>query len=356
MKKNLTLKIKDLALLKSQPIEYYRREYKWDEKTPVNISLNKSYSHKPALQNLPYDRNSKNPDKMCARYLACKELEEYTLKNLSTLKDFELRESLDVLRKEKEELDAMKREHEEHQKIYDRIETENKLRLEEKLDEVKQIMDGFDEYSKRLPNDINGKILNIKKEVFGDNDAFITEEQQKYLNDLANDLDDWIERGGFLDERGFLTPQGDEISALGTYIRDLGSNRENERLLQLRARPPYVTEKDLESENFNIEMKVADVKEAKRECQRQKDSIHKLTTQLLDVVDEEMNCVDVFEKSTGGVYADVTPVQDIEKYINNYKIKDQLNKDGTLKESYINRDKMDWHENWADHDRRPYPE
>ena len=327
--KKPVLNIKDLALLKTNPQEYYR----------------KSYSHKPHLQRLPYDRNSKNPLKISARYLACKELEEEIYKNLSTLKDSELKKSLEVLRKEQMELDTLKREHDKHRKIYDNIEFENKLRLEDRMGEVKHIEEGVEDYGDLMPNDINGKILNIKKEVFGDGDAFVEDNQKEYLNNLASDLDDWImDSGRFIDENGDLTPQGDELSALVQDIRDLGDNSNLQRLLQLRAAPPYVTENDLQREQLDIEMKVSNVKEAKREAQRTKDSVHKLTTELLDVVDEEMNCVDVFERETGGVYAVDTPVEDIERYIQNKDIRNKINSDGTIKDSVLARDRFDHYE------------
>lgn len=64
MEKKITLNIKDIALLKSNPEEYYKKQMEQDIK---------SYSGKPHLQKLPYDRRTNDPDKLKERMDKAKE-------------------------------------------------------------------------------------------------------------------------------------------------------------------------------------------------------------------------------------------------------------------------------------------
>ena len=68
----MKLNIKDIALLKSNPLEYYK----------------KSYSHKPHLAGLPYDLNTNDPDKLKERLKACEDGLKEAEKELKDLQDF----------------------------------------------------------------------------------------------------------------------------------------------------------------------------------------------------------------------------------------------------------------------------
>lgn len=68
----MKLNIKDIALLKSNPLEYYK----------------KSYSHKPHLAGLPYDLNTNDPDKLKERLKACKDGLKEAEKELKDLQEF----------------------------------------------------------------------------------------------------------------------------------------------------------------------------------------------------------------------------------------------------------------------------
>lgn len=88
----MKLNIKDIALLKSNPLEYYK----------------KSYSHKPHLGDLPYDLNTNDPDKLKERLKACKEGLKEAEKELKDLQEFKDNvESVEQYNKEVQE-DAKK--------------------------------------------------------------------------------------------------------------------------------------------------------------------------------------------------------------------------------------------------------
>ena len=78
MKDYLSLNIKDIVLLKQYPQIFIEKK--------LVIKPTKSYSHKPYLADMPYDRNSRHPLKMCARYIA---LGKYEEKLKSDIKDID---------------------------------------------------------------------------------------------------------------------------------------------------------------------------------------------------------------------------------------------------------------------------
>ena len=91
---NLKLNIKELALLKSKPVEY------------IEEVLIKSYSHKPYLAQMPYDRNTRNPYKMCARWMALDEYEDDLMKQIEDL-DEQCEKAIDNYINSKDQLDQL---------------------------------------------------------------------------------------------------------------------------------------------------------------------------------------------------------------------------------------------------------
>lgn len=123
-KDKLTLNIRDIALLKSNPKKYY------DEK---------SYSHKPHLGSLPHDRRATDPELLQERMDAC---DERIKENNEKIKDFN---------KEKE---ALLSSTEELEKANEKLAKENeKLTEQNKKDYEefqKSIDEGFDEFENFL--------------------------------------------------------------------------------------------------------------------------------------------------------------------------------------------------------------
>ena len=75
MKEHLTLSIRELALLKSNPQEYYKKQ----------LEESKSYSHKPHLGSLPHDRRTNDPDKLKERLDAIDERLKETDKQIKEI-------------------------------------------------------------------------------------------------------------------------------------------------------------------------------------------------------------------------------------------------------------------------------
>lgn len=116
MKENPRLNIKELALLKTNPEKYYKKY------------VDKSYSHKPHLQELPHDRRTNDPELLQERIDACdekiretetkiKEMEESAKYNENIYKKAEIdklltncREFIDGEYSEEKLMDAIKGE------------------------------------------------------------------------------------------------------------------------------------------------------------------------------------------------------------------------------------------------------
>ena len=385
---NKILKIQDLVLLKNNPEQYFQ---KYPEERPrVHLPTLKSYSHKPYLAKMPYDRNTRNPYKIAARYLA---LQEY---------ETELKGEIDKFNKEFK--DAMNLLHDCNEAM-----EENKSAIsyyEGELEKAEQESSEYDKYSidwdegmglyEQKENLLEYAAENVllDAEVAG-NDPAIAEMQREleesgFSSDEIYDLM-WTDGGGREDddEGHFVGLAGDYISqvyddplreikqslkendgvctpetsqAIDDYITklealDIGyegnAKRRDEaiwELRQLQANNPdeapsmgsssdvnKLQEKlDEEWADWESTKKVRD--QAKKDMVNSKRKSHERNVALYEVANEKQNCSDIFDDEAGFYPSNPKEgyigVEDyLETYVDNFK--GHLNSDGTLKNEYL---------------------
>lgn len=144
MKENtITLSIKDLALLKSNPLEYFKKQSK----------ETKSYSHKPHLASLPYDHSrGRTLEQLTERYNAI----NVRVKKLATERDKlidkhrkDLSDYKDIWRQRDnliKQLDELK-----NKEDYDQEESNN---LKRDIDSLQKKMDGYNEGFKKYRKEL----------------------------------------------------------------------------------------------------------------------------------------------------------------------------------------------------------
>lgn len=386
------LKIKELVLLKTQPEEYYKQfpdrrpEALFPQTRRAGFGIMKSYSHKPYLAKMPYDRNSRNPYKMVARYHA---LEKY---------EATLKEDIDGFNKEFK--DAMNLFHDCNAAME---ENESAISYYEgELEGAEQESSKFDKYSidwdegrslyeqkDDLLEYASENVL-LDAEVAG-NDPVVQEmhdelEENGFSDDEIDDLM-WTDGNGREDDNAghFVGLAGDYISqvyddplreirqslkendgictpetsqAIDDYIAKLEAldigyegniDRRDKAIWQLRQLqanspdevPTLGTSEDVKKMQEALDKEWADWEntkkvrdQAKKDMINSKRKVHERNVALYEVANEKQNCSDVFDAEAGYYQSNSEKGYiGIKDYIDNVygNLDDDLNSDGTYK-------------------------
>jgi len=175
----------------------------------------KSYSHKPHLAELPYDRNNnRTSDELFERYSACRDAMVETRGKLDELRK-ESSEALDEYRKfqhEKEGLvEQYKSMRDDNQEFFD---AESKV-----LDEKLRVLDNIQSTMNLdvvVPERLRSRIEGLEKYL---NSGYVNQGNQTVFENLANDIIDWrysIERDD--------TQWGNTVDGIADDVRILGDN------------------------------------------------------------------------------------------------------------------------------------
>ena len=369
--KDIILNIQEISFIKSKPTEYI-----------YNI-LSKSYSHKPYLAKMPYDRHTKNPFKMCARYIALDDYEKELKKEIDGFnKEFEgamktfqdSADTMDRLKVEKEKLEKELRGSEVEDKIWSLNEMDwDKDLAEEKdsmidsaLDNVlmdaevagqdpmlDEIWDSLkdtglsdDEVYAMFWRDENGNDFDDAGHFLGLGGQYISEVYDDPLRGIRAEL---RESDGICSSK--LSQEIDEyinkLEALDIKDDRLADRRDRAifNLRQAQAntpeeappRPPSQTQEirlrlgealnGLDETNANYEKSKKDMVNAKRKC-------HERNVALYEVANEKQNCAEIFDNNSE--YGSPSNKQiAIENYIKDENFRQYLNKDGTVQASAL---------------------
>lgn len=353
---NLRLNIEELVLLKSKPVEY------------IEEVLIKSYSHNPYLAQMPYDRNTRNPYKMCARWMALDEYEDDLKKTIADLNQ-EFDESMNLFKDSKDELEEL-----ESERTYIEGELEKDSREEARFEgnridwegdlktEKEKLMDGAMEHSlmdlevvgydpvleefvdegfteeelwENYEYDDEGYMLGIGGQ-------YVNETWDKPLREIQESLNE---------NDGICTSENSQ--AIDEYIAKLESlpiSDNNSRALRFREdaiwelrqaqantpeEAPQLPEsniKDLQERlnKVDAEMeytyKIRD--QSKRDMINSKKSVHERNVALYEVANEKQNCAEIFSETSGSR-------ESIDDYISTVDFEQYLNDDRTVKEDFL---------------------
>ena len=352
-----TLNIRKLALLKNNPEQYYQKYP--DEKPNIFASSIKSYSHKPYLAKMPYDRNSRHPLKMCARYMA---LEEYEKELKDTVKGFnqEFADAQDNYNRTKEYVDEL-------QKDYDKL-REDLKETHKAYDEAKSSFDytisgekmreGYDEISDILFGD-GDETPSLLEELGMGNDSTFMADMEMNLDDAMNFLhgpnatgycdeehakkiDAYIQDIKDLDVASVEEKELQEyvIEKL-EYVKD-NSGYEEPFLVGKDDHGPFPTFEDLnkssmdELSQLGEDLRIAkeEVDISKKQMSGAKKKAHERNVALYEVANEKQNCEDIFDDA--GILGDAdNQMPSIDEYIKMTDLKSHVDKDGTVKDDYL---------------------
>lgn len=309
---NLRLNIKELVLLKSKPVDY------------IEDLLLKSYSHKPYLAQMPYDRNTRNPYKMCARYIALEEYEKDLKDEIDDL-NMKFSYSLNYHSKCKKKLVEANEEYEE---LDENVRKEKEELSEFALDRLfldggvamyDNAMEQFDDDDWTVPENSPSYQYFEKEWVTPLEEVLSFTEKTGYCDKKHSDqIDAYIERLESLD-----IPERSELWS-GWVRRETGI----EYLRQIQSNKTFDDAQnkvnDAENELINAKKDMSSIKRRN----------HERNVALYEVANEKLNCSDVFDdaKLKGN---NKNPLPTIEEYIDMSDIKQSLNKDGTVKEDFL---------------------
>ena len=113
------------------------------KKIGEDVSYGKSYSHKPHLAGLPYDRRSTNFDELLERYEACISEQDKRKEQMNNLRDLLRDDLLDFKKSQKDlndSLDKLEQWNEDNQKFFD---ADDKLK-NEKIEKAKELEKEFE--------------------------------------------------------------------------------------------------------------------------------------------------------------------------------------------------------------------
>ena len=343
---NLRLNIRELVLLKSKPVDY------------IEDLLLKSYSHKPYLAQMPYDRNTRNPYKMCARYMALDEYEHDLRTDIEDLNQ-EFDEAMNLFKDSKAKLEDLE---------------EEKASLKEEIEKNSKDLSRFERNQIDWEGDLEKEKMKMMESAYLD--SLMDIEVVGYdpnLDDFPDDGDVFDGYGGWADTpmgqymketwdeplleiedslkelEGICSPQTSQL--IDDYIAKLESlpiNENNIRamnmredaiweLRQLQANTPEEAPKvpgynlvDLESRlddvNFDIEVAQGVKKQSKKDMINSKKSVHERNVALYEVANEKQNCADIFSESSD---------MGIDDYIASVDFEQFLNDDRTVKEDFL---------------------
>lgn len=344
---NLKLNIKELALLKSKPVEY------------IEEVLIKSYSHKPYLAQMPYDRNTRNPYKMCARWMALDEYEDDLMKQIEDL-DEQCEKAIDNYINSKDQLDQLI--HEDLPNARADINSDiGEYGIDVNWDGVEYASD-VDEYlqseKERVRENLVDTIFMDDKfpahsDVYQDLVELDPDFEEDGLVDTyvkENWLDPYLDATSFVEVSGHCNAEDkqkidDFISQLESLnispnsIDDSGTPLVEQRekiinsLRQLQANSvDEIPESDLYQKREDLERRrdvlERDVENYKREVINTKKSVHERNVALYEVANEKQNCADIFSETSG-------TRENIEEYVGSVDFEQYLNDDRTVKADFL---------------------
>ena len=374
------LSIKDIVLLKQYPEEYYRKylDYEYERLSSQRIrrggTRRKSYSHKPYLANMPYDRNTRDPYKMCARYMALSEYEK-TLKQDIENFDGEFDIAVKTFKDARDEMKEL-----ESEASYLDGEIDKAVISEDRFEKDQIDWDADLKTEKQhMMNSTYEYALGLDYAVMLNDPAFNDFDMGEYGENLTDDYGEWVMdepagRYGYevwdkplrdiedsiKDLDGICSPQTSQ--AIDKYIsqlealpikentwaydsreraiwelRQLQANTSEEWESSKRELMPNSTvnelidKKDEVWEKWDVARGVQH--EAKKDMIEAKKKSHERNVALYETVNEKQNCADVFEETKGNAFAN--PNENIDSYIDRTNFKQYLNKDGTVNEKAI---------------------
>lgn len=372
--KTLVLNIDDIVLLKQYP-ELYLKKFSKQIRT-------KSYSHKPYLANMPYDRNTRDPYKMCARYMALSEYEKTLKQEIENFDgEFEIavktfKDARDEMKELESEANYLDGEIDKAERLDSRFE-KNQIDWDANIASEKRHM-FYDAYEDSLGLDY---VMMFQDPAFDDLDIGelgekLTDEYGQWvmdepagrygyevwdkplrdIEDSINDLDgicspatsraidDYIAQLEALPiESESLQRQRTEAiwelrqlqantaEEWDSMKQDLMSNSQASQVNELKARKDDVWEK------WDVARGVQH--EAKKDMIEAKKKSHERNVALYETVNEKQNCADVFEETKGNAFAN--PNENIDSYIDRTDFKQYLNKDGTVNDKAISKMEAD---------------
>lgn len=351
--KNFKMNIEELVLLKSKPVDY------------IEDLLLKSYSHKPYLAKMPYDRNTRNPYKMCARWMALDEYEDDLMKQIEDL-DEQCEEAIDNYINSKDQLDQLI--HEDLPNARADISYDiGEYGIDVNWDGVEYASD-VDEYlqseKERVRENLVDTIFMDDKfpahsEVYQDLVELDPDFEEDGLVDTyvkENWIDPYLNATSFVEVSGHCNAEDkqkidDFISQLESLnispnsIDDSGKPLVEQRekiinsLRQLQANSvDEITESDLYQKREDLERRKdvleRDVENYKREVINTKKSVHERNVALYEVANEKQNCADIFMEYSGSQWG-------IESYLESTDFEVYLNDDGTVKQDFLDDMKED---------------
>ena len=338
---NLRLNIKELVLLKSKPVDY------------IEDLLLKSYSHKPYLAKMPYDRNTRNPYKMCARYMALDEYEDDLKKTIVDLnQEFSecterLYETLGYKEILQEDLKEAQEKYAQESTTY--LDFSNGDLQEQKqglADLVKDrlLMDGgvtfhdegYDQFD--LESEEEDWVMNWETapsyQYFDENwitpldDCLDFVEETGYCDDAHSKMiDDYIEKleglGIDISDVNEDTPHYSDAYRLKTGIDML-------RELQANKKSDIQIPQNEEIKNLKDDIKIAneEIENSKKEMRNLKKQVHERNVALYEVANEKQNCADIFSETSGSR-------ENIEDYLSSVDFEQYLNDDRTVKADFL---------------------
>ena len=351
--KNFKMNIEELVLLKSKPVDY------------IEDLLLKSYSHKPYLAQMPYDRNTRNPYKMCARYMALDEYEDDLKKTIEDLNQ-EFDEAMNLFKDSKDELEELESERtyiegelEKASKEEARFER-NQINWEGDLEKEKMKMMESAYLDSLMDMEVVGYDPNLDD--FPDDDViddygewtdtpigqYMKETWDEPLLEIENSLKEL---------EGICSPQTSQ--AIDEYIAKLESlpiNDNNSRALRFRedaiwelrqaqANTPEESPKSPESNIKDLQERLNKVDaemehtykirdQSKKDMINSKKSVHERNVALYEVANEKQNCADIFMEYSGSQWG-------IESYLESTDFEVYLNEDGTVKQDFLDDMKED---------------
>ena len=310
MKDYLTLNIGDIVLLKQYPEMFIEKK--------LIINSTKSYSHKPHLAGLPYDHNTKNEYKMCARYYACDQLEKQVKKDVDDLNEKFEKHIKDYMAHSGEEVKA-------------EFEVEKAERhLEDLQDEERQSREEKSKIERDLTNRLFGddgfisESLSVKYETEDSYDFDkIDTEEDKVLNDFLDgtsflhdgnecypecqtDIDkviDYLENDIEYDP----TLTTSEVRELDAEKRDI-INSLNSLKDNTATDNTAQAKQELDDAEEKLYQVQSELEWDKRWITETKADLHNNNVQLYDLANEKQNCSDVVDRMGDGI-------QTIDSYI-----------------------------------------
>lgn len=324
---NLTLNIGDIVLLKQYPQIFIEKK--------LAIKTTKSYSHKPYLADMPYDRNSRHPLKMCARYIA---LGKYEEKLKSDIKDID-KEFADAIKdydKSKKELVEANTKFKE---VDETIQKEKEDLSELAIDRL--FMDGgvalyddaFDQFSDEDEDDwvsnwdTSPSYQYFENEWVKPLDEILSFTEKTGYCDEAHSqmIDDYIAKLESLD----ISTDGVDVNDptqwyRGGYRLKTGINM----LKQIQSNDKFDSAKSgLDEAKRNLTDSRKNISNIKRRS-------HERNVALYEVANEKLNCSDVFDEAQLNG-SNSNPLPNIEEYSNMINIYPHLNRDGTVDETFL---------------------